>query len=74
MHARSLGKILFFSLSIDQNRVPFDTHSKEKTRRFRFSGLPINYNYNDYYSVAQTALHQLYLSIFSCVGLWGEKL
>ena len=32
MHVRSLGKILFFSLSIDQNRVPFDTDSKEKTR------------------------------------------
>ena len=32
MHVRSLGKILFFSLSIDQNRVPFDTHSKEKKR------------------------------------------
>ena len=25
MHVRSLGKIIFFSLSIDQNRVPFDT-------------------------------------------------
>ena len=62
-----------FSLLIDQNRVPFDTHSKEKTCWFRFSGLPI-YHYNNYYSVAQTALHQLYLSIFSCVGLWDEKL
>ena len=72
MHVRSLGKILFFSLSIDQNRVPFDTHSKEKTRQFRFSGLPI-YNYSNYYSVAQTALHQLYLSIFSCVGLWPRN-